>query len=212
MELLGLGSEQNDEPIYADSFEMFFEHSLDALFSGSPDGRILRANPAACECFQASEKDLIRVGRLGISDPRHPAWQGLVETRRRTGRASGVAPMVRLDGTRLLADVTSAIYLDAKGAERSWVIVRDVTDQLIEADLGGPEQEAAGTGGLAAADQRTLRIIQLTADGLSTKQIAQEIGYSEKYVKNLRGTLLQRYGATNAPHLVAIFLRSGLIR
>jgi PAS domain S-box-containing protein len=114
----------------ATAFEMFFEHSVDALLYGSPGGRILHANPAACEMFRASEEDLIGVGRAGVCDERHPAWQAMLEQRRRSGRARAVVPMSRLDGTSFLADVTSAVYLSPEGEERTCVIVRDVTEQV----------------------------------------------------------------------------------
>jgi PAS domain S-box-containing protein len=137
----------------ATAFEMFFEHSVDALFYGTPEGRTLHANPAACEMFRASEEDLIAVGRAGICDAGHPAWRAMLEQRRQSGRAKAVVPMSRLDGTAFLADVTSALYLSPEGEERTCVIVRDVTEQVrqernrdayndvVQALLGGADLE-----------------------------------------------------------------------
>ena len=121
---------ETTEAADATDFEMFFNYSVDAMLSGHPDGRIVHANPAACEMFRATLDDLRRVGRQGISNPDHPAWRDLLAQRRRRGWARGIVPMLRLDGTTFTADVTSAIYSAAESEERTCIIVRDVTEHL----------------------------------------------------------------------------------
>jgi PAS domain S-box-containing protein len=112
-----------------DVFQIVVGHSLDGVIVGIPDGRILYANPAACDIFGASEHELRGIGRQGISDPDHPAWQAMLAERRLTGSTRGIGPMHRLDGTPFLAEVASAIVRLADGEERSCVIVRDVTER-----------------------------------------------------------------------------------
>lgn len=114
----------------APAFEMFFNYSVDAMLSGRPDGGIVHANPAACEMFRATLGDLRRIGRQGISNPDHPAWQTLFEQRGRQGWGRGIVPMSRLDGSTFTADVTSAIYSTPEGEDRTCIIVRDVTEHL----------------------------------------------------------------------------------
>ena len=46
-----------------EQFRSLFENSLDAILLTIPDGRILRANPAACQMFGMTEEEIRRVGR-----------------------------------------------------------------------------------------------------------------------------------------------------
>ena len=41
---------------------------MDAILLTCPDGKILKANIAACELFQMSEEEICKVGRQGIVD------------------------------------------------------------------------------------------------------------------------------------------------
>jgi PAS domain S-box-containing protein len=128
-----------------------FESSPDGVLVGDPQGRIFAANPSACDLFGATEDELRRVGRQGLSDPDHPDWRTLLEVRCRTGRAMGVVPMRRLDGTSFLGEVESAAFDLAGGLTRVCAIVRDVTarvhqtrrlaayDDIAEALLGGAD-------------------------------------------------------------------------
>jgi PAS domain S-box-containing protein len=115
------------------SVEVFYTvvgRSPDGVIVGIPDGRILYANPAACDMFGASEAELRRVGRQGISDPWHPAWRAMLDERDRTGHTRGVAPMQRLDGTPFLVEVASTIVEMPDGERRTCVIFRDVTERV----------------------------------------------------------------------------------
>ena len=51
-----------------DCYRFIFDNSMDAILLTSPDGKIIRANPAACELFQMSEDQLCAAGRNGIVD------------------------------------------------------------------------------------------------------------------------------------------------
>lgn len=112
-------------------FQMVVQHSVDGVIIGDPGGSILYANRAACEMFRATEEELRRVGRAGIADTRHPVWKLMLETRRRTRQMTGVAPMVRLDGTTFVAEIASAIF-DIPDGERTCVTLRDVTVRVRE--------------------------------------------------------------------------------
>ena len=100
------------------------------MLVGVPDGNILSANAAACRMFGGTEARLREVGRQGISYPDDPAWQRLLEERDRTGAATGVVPMRRLDGFPLLMEVSTAIIEAAEGDARTCVILRDVTERV----------------------------------------------------------------------------------
>src|SRR5690606_20060325 len=47
-------------------YEAIFRHSLDGVMFTVPDGRILAANPAACEILGLPEAEICRRGRAGV--------------------------------------------------------------------------------------------------------------------------------------------------
>jgi DNA-binding NarL/FixJ family response regulator len=68
--------------------------------------------------------------------------------------------------------------------------------------------EVSVSGGLAP---REIEVIRLLADGMDTGQIAHELCYSERTVKNVLYGVLNRLHLRNRPHAVAYAMRNGLI-
>jgi DNA-binding NarL/FixJ family response regulator len=62
-----------------------------------------------------------------------------------------------------------------------------------------------------AFDSRALRLIELMADGHSTREIADRMSYSERTIKKLITGLEQRLQARNRAQMVALAIRRGLI-
>ena len=113
--------------IGAEIYQAAVEHSLDGVFITVPDGRILYANPSACAMLGATSEEIIRRGRQGFTPVGDPRWERALDERARTGRTKLVAPMIRRDGSRFLAELTSSMFTEADGELRTIVIVRDVT-------------------------------------------------------------------------------------
>ncbi len=117
-------------------YRALFEYCPDGVLFTAPDGTVLAANPAACEILQLSEGEICRLGRLGMADPDDARWSGLVSRRDRTGRAFGVARMVRGDGKLVEVEMSSRIFNEADGSLRTCTVIRDVTSRVsIEAEL-----------------------------------------------------------------------------
>ena len=79
--------------------------------------------------------------------------------------------------------------------------------------LGGPEQvveqaAAAGGGQLNPREQQVLRLI---ADGHATREVAEELCYSERTIKNVLHDVVTKLGARSRSQAVAHAVRSGLI-
>ncbi len=109
-------------------FQSLFENSLDAILLTIPDGRIISANPAACMMFGYSEEEFSRVGRGGILDPSDPRLPAALAERSRTGRFRGRLTFVRKDGSRFPGDISSVIFQDINGLDRTSMIIRDISE------------------------------------------------------------------------------------
>jgi DNA-binding NarL/FixJ family response regulator len=60
-------------------------------------------------------------------------------------------------------------------------------------------------------DARSLRLVELVAEGHSTRDIADRMSYSEQTIKKLITALEGRLQARSRAHMVAVALRRGLI-
>jgi PAS domain S-box-containing protein len=115
-----------DESIYV----QLLEHGLDAAFLTRPeDGTILYANPAACRLFGYTLDEFRALGRSAVVDLSDPKIREALAERLETGRFQGVLPMRRKDGSRFSAALSSAIYTDSSGEQRTSMFVWDVTEQ-----------------------------------------------------------------------------------
>ncbi|MDB5280797.1 MAG: domain S-box-containing protein [Ferruginibacter sp.] len=126
-------------------FRSFFESSMDGILLTVTDGDILAANPAACEIFKMTEEEICTAGRFGIVDISDRRVYKLVEERQRTGRVKGELRLVRKDGSKFEAELTSAVFTDSFGNERTSMIVRDISDRKkLENTLKAEQQRFAG--------------------------------------------------------------------
>ncbi len=110
-------------------YRSLFENSIDAVLLTIPDGRILAANREACRMFGRSEEEICQVGRAGLVDLTDPRLPVLLDERARTGTTRGELTFIRKDGTRLIGEVSSAVFGDHKGVAQSSTIIRDITDR-----------------------------------------------------------------------------------
>lgn len=59
--------------------------------------------------------------------------------------------------------------------------------------------------------ERELGVLKLVAEGYDTEEIAQELAYSERTIKNIIHDITTRFHLRNRSHAVAFALRQGLI-
>lgn len=110
-------------------YRMLFQTSPDAIFESLPDGTVNSANAAACALFGRSEADLRRGGRAAVIAPDDVRLGPMLEQRDRTGKATGQLTMVRGDGSRFEAEVTSAQY-KLQGSVYTSQFIRDISQRL----------------------------------------------------------------------------------
>ncbi len=107
-----------------------------------------------------------------------------------------------LDG---LPDVAGVLHRERATAAQLRAIVRAAAAGLrVEPVLNGDQPPPL-------VDARAKRLLELMADGWSTREIAAEMGYSERTIKKLITGLQDQLAARNRIQIVAQAIRRGLI-
>ncbi len=110
-------------------YRSFFDNSMDAILLTGPDGKIYSANPAACNMFGYSEKEIIQMGREGLIDPSDPRIPILLSQRAAKGKVGGELTMLRKDKTPFEVELSSAIFINTKNQQLTSMIIRDITER-----------------------------------------------------------------------------------
>lgn len=103
----------------------------------------------------------------------------------------------------------------AKAVEAAWRGEGDVPPDLLTRLLAQLRRVRRRTGpALGSAPEpspRELTVLRLIADGLDTKEIAEQLSYSERTVKAVLHDLMTRRQLRNRAHAVAFAVREGYI-
>ncbi|AAM03995.1 TPA: PAS domain S-box protein [Methanosarcina acetivorans] len=162
--------------ISEERYRSLYENSLDGILLTKPDGTILCANPQACQMFGMAEDEIIRAGREGlvVNDEKLAA---ALEERKLTGRARAELTYRRKDGSTLVCDATSKLFVGADGNINTSQIIRDISERKqIEEALRASEEkfrqivETASEGiWLIDSDERTVFV---------NRKMSEMLGYS----------------------------------
>jgi DNA-binding NarL/FixJ family response regulator len=136
------------------------------------------------------------------------AWSWTAESARAVMHRGAAG--VLLKGLLEPESLGSAVRAAAHGTT---VMAPELLERLVgaptPAPLRAPARAAvAGDPGLTIREQRVLRLI---ADGLANREVARELNYSERTVKNVVHDTVMKLGARSRSQAVASALRSGLI-
>jgi PAS domain S-box-containing protein len=112
-----------------EKYRSIYENSSIAILLTITDGRILSANDNACSLFRMTEKEICEAKREGMVDISDPALQLLLDERVRTGKAKGELTFLRKDGSKFRGEVSSVVFQDKDGNERTSMAIRDLTEQ-----------------------------------------------------------------------------------
>ena len=112
-----------------DRYRKLFETTMDGILLTSTDGSIFAANPAACIMFQRTEEEIRQVGRSGLVDISDPRLEKALEERKRTGKFMGELALVRKDGTKFSTEVSTSVFQDSDGQQRTSMAIRDISER-----------------------------------------------------------------------------------
>jgi PAS domain S-box-containing protein len=111
-------------------YRSFFETSLDAILLTVTDGQILAANPAACRMFQMTEEEICKVGRDGVLVTNGAELESILEERKKNGKITGQLTFRRKNGSLFQGEISSAIFSDSNGINRTSMIIRDISERV----------------------------------------------------------------------------------
>ena len=118
---------ENYAPESDPRYRLLFENSMDGILLTSPDGQILDASPSACVILDRTREQIIAAGRDGLMDADDPNLDRMIEERKRTGRAHGELTARRADGTLFPIEMSSVVFSDEEGNNRTCIIFRDIS-------------------------------------------------------------------------------------
>jgi diguanylate cyclase (GGDEF)-like protein/PAS domain S-box-containing protein len=137
----------------AGKYRQLFENSLDGVMQTQTDGKILAANPAACDMFGCTESQLITMGRNEVIDPKDERLTHYLAERELTGKFTGELRMLRLDGTLFDAEITSCVYQEEGSRHLTSLVIRDISERKMhEREI----ERLAFTDGLTGLPNRRL--------------------------------------------------------
>jgi DNA-binding NarL/FixJ family response regulator len=119
--------------------------------------------------------------------------------------ASGMLRRADATPERLVATISAAAAGDG-------ALPPDLLGRLLE-QVGRLQRQVLAPRGLTISGltEREVRVLRLLADGCDTSEIAGELAYSERTVKNVIHDITSRLHLRNRSHAVAYALRQGLI-
>lgn len=110
---------------------LLFEVSLEALLQlERQSGKILAANPAACEMFALSQAQICERGSGGLIATHEVGLKQLLAEVDEAGRARGHVTLARGDGTRFQAELSGALFRGSDGVTHASVAIRDASERL----------------------------------------------------------------------------------
>ena len=112
-------------------FQKAFENSLQPnIISLVEDGRIIRANKAACKLLGYSKKELLKRKREDIFEISEESYKTMLLKRTAEGSAKADLSIIRKDGKLWPCEITSVVFKDTVGINNAITSIVDRRERL----------------------------------------------------------------------------------
>ena len=112
-----------------EKYKSIIDNSLNAHFLIESDGHILEANRAALDMFGYTVEELRVLDRSGIMDTTDPNLGKYLRNREKVGYAKAELIGIRKNAKRFPVEVSSIMFKDSNGTQRTSVFMVDITDR-----------------------------------------------------------------------------------
>lgn len=118
------GASEVPDEVYRSSFEQ----SINGILLGTPEGGILRANPAACRISGYTEAELIGLGRDGLIDTSDGRLAGFLTQRRYLGKSRASVALIQKGGRSIEVELSSVLFTDSHGLRKNVITLSPATE------------------------------------------------------------------------------------
>ncbi len=108
-------------------YKTIFNCSLDAILLTHPDGTIFYVNPAAEELFGYKDQEVFELGRNGLVNFKDENLKMLMDERKSSGNVKGEINLLKRNGKRFPAEVSTSTFINSEGTECNFMIIRDIS-------------------------------------------------------------------------------------
>lgn len=123
-------------------YRSLFDQSLDGILLLGSGGRVIAANPAACRILDQTEQELIRKGSWPLFGGDQAQHAERLAELRRAGYIHAEWGCERTDNSRIIVEVSAALFESEEGEELVCVVFRDITDRkAAETQLAASREE-----------------------------------------------------------------------
>jgi len=170
---LAPAKDKNDLP--GNLYRKAFENSLQAniIFIVS-DGRIIRANRAACKLLGYTKKELLTKHRKDVFCISENSYKKMIRERKAEGHTRIDLSLIRKTGKLLPCEVTSVIFKDDQGIHNSILSIVDLRERLLRQQKIDTKNEEIVAGNIIIAQSKSDTRLELEIN-MKERQIIEAI-------------------------------------
>ena len=118
----------NDDMLRQQAFENALQPNIISIASS---GKIIMANRAACKLLGYSKKELLAKNSAVVFDINESSFKKMLKERTAGGHSIALVTAIKKNGKPVSCEITSAIFLDENGIEKSITGITDISLRIL---------------------------------------------------------------------------------